>query len=564
MPAHEVAVSIIGAGPTGLMASLLLEQQGVETRIIERRPHAQRAPAAHVVNARTLEICRTAGVDMDAVTRVAKDPAAAGYVYWVPQLGGRTIGRVPFEQQGDDQLAVTPNPIRNISQNHFEPLLLEALERKAGRVPQWQTECVSCEETGDRVVVHVRDLETGQRHEIRSHYVIAADGAGSPLRKSLGIDCVGPTRLQSFLMVHFRARLRGIPEVPPGVLFFVCDPIGGNGVFVVHDLDRESVFMMPFDPDTECVEDYDVERCSARIRQALQDPALTFEIANIRPWTMTAQVAERYGKGRIFIAGDAAHRFPPTGGLGLNSGVQDAHNLTWKLAAVLHGTAGPDLLETYETERKPVAHTNADQSLRNALQLLEVVQALEIADSSTASAEQMERVLDNPDSAARIATAVEHQEEHFDMPGLQLGVCYDSGALVRGSHDEPPVAEVRRFSPSGCPGARLPHAWLARQAGRASLLDLVPLDGFLLIAGPDAADWHAAATSLVDRPVTALRLDEALVPELDTWLTQAGIGRCGALLVRPDQHVAWRSAEACASASAVLAEVFQRVLPSPR
>jgi 2-polyprenyl-6-methoxyphenol hydroxylase-like FAD-dependent oxidoreductase len=139
MQEPDAQVLIVGAGPTGLMASLLLERQGVSTQIVERRPHAQRAPAAHAVNARTLEICRAAGVDMAAVDEAAASPADAGFVYWVTKLGGRTIGRVPYEQQGDDQLAVTPTPLRNLSQNRFEPLLIEALARHAAKAPQWRT-----------------------------------------------------------------------------------------------------------------------------------------------------------------------------------------------------------------------------------------------------------------------------------------------------------------------------------------------------------------------------------------------------------------------------------------
>lgn len=559
MFSEDAPVVIIGAGPTGLMASLLLEQQGIRTEIIEKRPHAQRAPAAHAVNARTLEICRAAGVDMDAVTAGAADPADAGFVYWVTKLGGRTIGRVQYEQQGDDQLDLTPTPMRNLSQNRFEPLLIETLERKTKRSVQWRTECVSCEDRGDHVATTVRDLETGETREITSQYVIAADGAGSRVRRSLGIEVEGPDRLQSFIMVHFRAQLRGIPEVPPGLLFFVCDPEGAGGAFVVHDLDREAVYMMPFDPDEESLDEYDEARCEERIRAGFEDPNLELEIANIGSWTMTAQVAKRYRSGRIFLAGDAAHRFPPTGGLGLNSGVQDAHNVAWKLAAVLGGWANPSLIDSYESERRPVAQTNADQSLRNAIKLFEVVQALDTGDPSNATHGDLEKLLDDPDRLARVQVAIGNQEEHFDMPGLQLGFCYETGALVRSASDQTPQLEVRRFRPSGCPGARLPHAWLSAGNGRASLLDRVPLDRFLLVVGPRGSKWSAAASELAT-PLSILSLTQVLVPDLDGWLALAGIGPEGALLVRPDQHVAWRSVGASTSPGPELVEVFDVIL----
>jgi 2-polyprenyl-6-methoxyphenol hydroxylase-like FAD-dependent oxidoreductase len=545
------------------MASLLLEQQGIETRIVERRAGSQRAPAAHAVNARTLEICRAAGLDMAALARAAADPAEAGWVYWVTRLGGRVLGRLPYERQGDDQLGLTPHPLRNLSQNRFEPILLDALQRVAGRTPGWRQQWESSVQDGDVVRSLVRDLETGREREIVSRYLIAADGAGSRVRKSLGIDAVGPDRIQSFIMVHVRASLRGIPEVPPGVLFFVCDPGSGGGAFVIHDLDREAVYMHPFDPDAESEADYDAARCAELVRHALEDPELGFEVATVSSWFMTAQVAERYRSGRSFLVGDAAHRFPPTGGLGLNSGVQDAHNLAWKLAAVLNGWAPPSLLDTFESERRPVAQTNADQSLRNALRLLGVPLALGVTDLSDASRTRMQDTLASGAGRDRVRAAIEAQAEHFDMPGLQLGFCYEAGALVRADGERPPELQVREFIPSGCPGARLPHAWLEEDGHRASILDRVPLDRFLLVTGPDGAAWVDALASLSGPPATALRLSPALLPDLPRWLELAGIGPDGALLVRPDQHVAWRSATSVPNPADRLACVLRGILGSP-
>lgn len=554
---------IVGAGPSGTMASLLLEQQGIGTALVERRAEAQRAPAAHAVNARTLEICRAAGVDMKAVTDAAADPREAGWVYWVDRLGGSVLGRLPYERQGDDQLGLTPTPLRNLSQNRFEPILLDALRRVAGRVPRWRWQWESAAQDEDVVRSRVRNLEDGGEREIVSRYLIAADGAGSRVRKSLGIEVVGPDRIQSFIMVHFRASLRGLPEVPPGVLFFVCDPRSGGGVFVIHDLDREAVYMHPFDPEAESLADYDAARCADLVRGALTDPSLDFEVVTVSSWFMTAQVAARYRSGRSFLVGDSAHRFPPTGGLGLNSGVQDAHNLAWKLAAVLKGWAPAALLDSYESERRPVAQVNADQSLRNALRLVEVPVALGIRGFSAESHARMQETLASEAGRQRVRATIEAQAEHFDMPGLQLGFCYAKGALRREDADAAPALTVREFIPSGCPGARLPHAWLRDDGALASLLDRVPLDRFLLLAGPDGAPWIRALASLSGPPAVALRLEEAWLPDLARWLGIAGIARDGALLVRPDQHVAWRSRKADADPAARLADAFEAILGAP-
>jgi len=507
---REVPVLIVGAGPAGLMTALMLERLGVEALVVERRAGPQRAPAAHVVNARTFEICRAAGVDMEAMGRAAIAPEDAGLVEWVTKLGGRRLGRLPFERQGDDQLEVTPTPLRNLSQNRFEPLLLEAL----GEPPRWSCQWESAKQDAKGVTARLRDLAGGELLSVRCSYLIGADGAGSRVRKSLDIPVNGPDRLQSFVMIHFSAALRDRLGAPPSVLSFVTDAATPS-VFVVHDLDTEATLMVPYDAERESPDDYDETRCAGLIRDALEDPDLDFEVETISTWTMTAQVAERYREGRIFLVGDSAHRFPPTGGLGLNTGVQDAHNLAWKLAFVSKGLAGTSLLDSYDAERRPIAQHNANQSLKNALKLIEIPQVLAATDGHE-----------------RVGEAIANQAEHFDMPGLQLGFSY--------APDAPPP-EPRRFEPSGTPGGRLPHVWLETRDGPRSLLDRVPLDRFVLIAGPDGSAWRGAAGEIGGARLALHLLDRKEVPELDRWLEIAGIEPSGALLVRPDQHVAWRA-----------------------
>jgi 2,4-dichlorophenol 6-monooxygenase len=561
MSVREVPVLVVGAGPSGLMAALLLRRLGIDAEIVERRPTAQRAPAAHVVNARTLEICRAAGVDMAALAAVARDPAEAGVVHFVTRFGGEVLGQLPYEQQGDDQLAVTPTPLRNIAQHHFEPCLLAALEQSSAPLPRWRHQWEAGEQDGSAVLSRLRDLASGETCEIRSRYLLAADGAGSRIRKWLDIGVTGPDRLQGFVMIHFRADLRPYAGKPPAVLFFVCDAAAGGGVFVIHDLAREAVYMHPFDPETDSSDSYDTKRCAEIIRRAMAVDVQPLEIATISTWMMTAQVADRYRDGRVFLVGDAAHRFPPTGGLGLNTGVQDAHNLAWKLAAVLHGRAPESLLHTYESERRPVAQANADQSLKNALQLLEVPQSLGVTDTSEESRRRMAAILADPQRRAGVRAAIEHQAEHFDMPGLQLGFRYRQGALLRDTADEVPVAaaDPRTFVPSGSPGARLPHAWM-RGGGDESLLDRVPLDRFLLVFGPEGQDWLGAVGALPDDTVTALQVSADNLRDFDTWLRSAGIGPQGALLVRPDQHVAWRSRGSVAEPARALRQALSAIL----
>jgi 2,4-dichlorophenol 6-monooxygenase len=551
MESIEVPVLIVGAGPVGVMTGLLLQRLGVAACIVERRASPQRAPAAHVVNPRTLEICRQAGVDMQAIAAAAKSPADAGATYWVTKLGGEVLGRLPFERQEDDVLAVTPTPLRNVSQHRFEPILLDALRAAGAAAPRFGHRWESATADADGVTSSLTELESGRRYEVRSRYLIAADGAGSPVRKSLGIAPIGPERLQSFVMIHFAANLRSLVRTHPGVLYWVCDP-DCLGTFVAHDIDREWVFMHSWDPARESAEQYDAARCEALVRRALAADHVDLTIRTISPWVMTCQVAERYREGRVFLVGDAAHRFPPTGGLGLNTGVQDAHNLAWKIAAVLAGSAPAALLDTYQLERQPVAQYNAEQSLQNAMRLFEVPQALGFSDDLDVARRNFAAALGDAQRRREVVAAIDNQAEHFDMLGLQLGYAYERGALLPDGSEAPRVAHpVRDPVPSSRPGARLPHGWLTDRPGRRSTLDLVALDRLTLLVGPDGDGWRDAART-IGSTVQCVRVAVDAADPHDWWTSVAGLRPGGALLVRPDQHVAFRARDAVADAPAVL------------
>ncbi|MBX3024881.1 FAD-dependent monooxygenase [bacterium] len=544
----EVPVLIVGGGPVGLAAGILLARLGIDSRIVERRPGPQPAPAAHAVNARTFEICRQAGVDMAALATASRPPSDAGWARWTTTLAGEELGALPYERQGDDVLAVTPTPLRNLSQHRFEPILVDTLRSLPAAALRWQHEWRSAEQDGDGITSLI--AADGGAYEVRSRWLLAADGAGSRVRKWLGIEPIGPARLQSFIMIHFEANLRPLVGGRPGVLYWLTDVEGGVA-FVAHDIDSTWVYMHAWDPDRERIQDYDEARCAALVRRAMGTDAHPFAIRTISPWTMTAQVAERYRDGRAFLIGDAAHRFPPTGGMGLNTGVQDAHNLAWKLGAVERRWADPSLLDTYEQERRPVAQRNADVSIANALRLFEVYEAL--GGMGDAAAARRAEVLADPVARAGVAAAIANQAEHFDMLGLQLGFTYATGALI-GDGSAAPALEnpVRELVPNARPGARLPHAWV----GSRSTLDLIPYDRFTLITGSAGDAWAAAAATIEGIPLGHVALGR---DANRGWAEQLGIGTDGALLVRPDQHVAWRSPGAAPDPAAILGDVLARI-----
>lgn len=534
----EVPYLVVGAGPVGMMAAILLGRQGRRTLAIERRSGPQPVPAAHVVNARTFEICRQAGVDMDAIAQASKDPIDAGTTVFVTRLNDEEVGRLPFEQQGDDCLRHTPTPLRNLSQHRFEPILADAIAALPDAEIRYGQQWESASQDDEGVTSTVRDLESGDVCEVRSHFVVAADGAGSRIRKFLEIEMDGPQRIQSFLMIHFGADLRRFVEDRPGVLHWILDPEIG-GALVAHDIDREWVYMHGFDPDRESEADYDDERCRALVVGAIGEDA-PIRILHRGTWNMSAQVAQHLRRGRVFLAGDAAHRFPPTGGMGLNTGVQDVHGLVWKLGAVEDGWAPSALLDTYEVERLPVARNNAEQSLRNAMKMVQIPEALGVVGEPTTA--RMAATLADPSARRRVEEAIADQAEHFDMLGLQIGFAYPEGAIVPDGSPSPVLANpVREYVASSRPGARLPHAWVDRDGDSGSTLDRVASDGLTLLSQGRHDLWAKAIEGIAGVPLSHVRAGEDFVDRDGQWGEVSGLGPGGALLIRPDQHVAWRA-----------------------
>jgi 2-polyprenyl-6-methoxyphenol hydroxylase-like FAD-dependent oxidoreductase len=505
--APTIDLLIVGAGPVGLTAALLFTELGHTVRIVDRRPGPQRAPAAHVLNARTFEVWRQIGIDVEAIRAAAQSPADAGRVYWVDRLGGNVFGWLPYEQQGDDQLAITPTPLRNLSQHHLEPLLLAEL-RSRGIEVEYGTTWQSHADHGSHVESHLAATadDDAVAEFVTSSWLLACDGAGSAVRAACGIAMDGPDNLQQFAMVHFRSSLDQLVGDDRGVLYWICDPSAG-GTLIRHGHD-EWVYMSSIDDRTPAPADDDA--AAASVRRALVDFDGPIEVLRISRWTMTSQLAQHYRHGRVLLAGDAAHRFPPSGAMGLNTGVQDVHNLGWKLSGVLRGTLDESVLDTYGIERRPVAQRNALASLDNAFRMIEVFQALA-----------------DPEHTG-LSEAIARQAPHFDMLGLQLGYRYPADGSAQPIPTVPPTeAEVRTYTPSSEPGSRLPHGWVTVHGTTISTLDLVPLDRHVVIAGP---------TSTVAEP--HLRVGRDFDDPHDWWGAAMRLAPDAHVVVRADQHIA--------------------------
>ena len=354
----QTTVLVIGGGPVGLTASILLSQQGIPNVVVERRRDTIRAPAAHVLRPRTMEIFDHMGVRNEV--EGAAPLKDLDFIIWCTTLGGSEVGRIDTHAGGLGGLGWT-----NCPQNLLEPILMQRAQSESAREPASKilrgVEWTHLSQDEEKVRAELR-LEDGRNHSIEAAWVIAADGAGSPVRHELGIEMIGPGPQGRFYMIHFDADLRPWIENRSCPLFWIMNP-EASGTLIVHDPARSHVFMT-----LRSGSEGEEEALPARLAAALAVDVAP-KILSVGDWSPHVQVAERYREGRVFLAGDSAHRFPPTGGLGLNTGVPEVDFLVHLLAEVEAGRADASSLDLYDAECRPVAENNASESFENMKRL---------------------------------------------------------------------------------------------------------------------------------------------------------------------------------------------------
>lgn len=572
----DVPVVIVGGGPSGLAAALTLGRHNVRSLLVERRSTTSTHPRAHVVNFRSMELFRQWGIDAPVVAAAYPADRAAKVTIDLPiaRVGDLT----PAEQEHVDEYlrrdaearataSAAPRP--SCAQDVVERLLLQRAELLEPLVDlRFGTTALHVtQRPAGGVTVTLRDA-SGHEAVVNARYCLAADGAGSGIRTALGIEMLGDADLGSVMNVYFHADLSDTVGDPPPLVFASRDPEIFGG-FVAMDGRERYVFNSPLPPGADVAE-YTVERCADMVRRATGLPAeAPLEIRGAAPWRMTALVAERMRVGDVFLVGDAAHAFPPTGGFGMNSGLQDVHNLTWKLAAVLNGTAAPELLDSYEAERQPVAFLNTAQSLRNAHRgvgmALESPRAAEIDARATPSVRSM--LLEDLTPGLRQFYVM---REHFLALGQDLGYAYDGpGAAIVPDGSAQPDITVSTFVADARPGSRLPHLWVRIGERECSTTDLC--DGrFLLLVSGEVDAWDDAAKSALkdlgregsagDPVLDVFDLRATGVDRDGRWPAVSGTDEGGAVLVRPDGFVAWRVKRAPDDRAATLTRALRIAL----
>jgi 2-polyprenyl-6-methoxyphenol hydroxylase-like FAD-dependent oxidoreductase len=525
MTGIDIPILVVGAGPVGLLGGQLLGKRGIPALIVEKHASRLEAPKAHALNPRSLEICAAAGLPMDRIHSVATPTHEGMHVRMVENVAKGDIGSLPYERQDDAVLEVTPWPLINIAQPRIEEIVEASVADLPGIEIRRGLEWLACDQLDGVIVSRLKDRDTGHELRLRSRYLIGADGAGSTVRDGLGIPMDGPEGLQTNMMIHFEADLRDFVGDRPAILYFLFGP-GPNGVLIAYDVGKTWVLMSPCKPD-DTPESFTVDVCRQLVESALGASIPKLKIMGARQWVMSAQVARTYRSGNAFLAGDAGHRFPPTGGLGLNTGIADIDNLCWKIAAVEKGWAGPGILESYEPERRTIAQTNMGQSLVNAMRIMSVFEALGYAPGAPCDPADFERRLSEPISRAAIDAAIADQKDHFDSLRLQLGYAYGDAL------SEDAILPISQFVPKVALGARLPH--IALRDGR-STLNLAGIDGFTLLCGPNADAWKPIANSS-GAPIAMLTEGADFEAATGSWSALMGLEPNGALLVRPDGHL---------------------------
>lgn len=577
----ETDVLVVGSGPAGSAAALFLATLGVPTIMITKYRWTANTPRAHITNQRAMEIFRDMGIE-EQVLADATEHSLVGDTVFCTSIAGEEIGRIhtwgtSAAREADYQLA-SPCLIVDIPQTYLEPILVRNATAR-GAHSRFSTEYLSHTQDADGVDVRVLDRVTGAPYTIRAKYLIGADGARSKVAADVGLPFEGAMDIAGSMNITFKADISAYCDHRPSVLYWVIQPgsnVGGIGAGLVRMIRPWNEWLIVWGYDiAEPPPVVDEAAATQIVRNLLGMPDLDVEITGTSLWGNNEMYATHLQSGRVFCAGDAVHRHPPSNGLGSNTSIQDSYNLAWKLAAVLRGQADPSLLETYSTERAPVAERIVKRANRSSREFVDLFVALGVTEAETEKemvAAIEERKANTPEGAAKRAALVEAMDlknYEFNAHGVELGQFYESSAVVSdgSTRPEPSRDPDLYYEASTVPGSHLPHAWVGDHKVKLAMMDLAPYDRFTLVSGIAGEAWEAAAAQVAAElgvPVEAVVIGPGReVTDLYyDWAKLREVEEGGALLIRPDKHIAWRShrlpADPAGELSAALSQVLGR------
>ncbi|OTB04379.1 hypothetical protein M426DRAFT_58642 [Hypoxylon sp. CI-4A] len=547
-----IPVAIVGGGPVGLVSSILLSMSGIKHVVFEQYPDTSIHPKALGINQRTVEIFRQIGIEEELAKHRAP-PDTVSHTAWYTGLGKDDLEIVKREAWGGGEKAQeyernSPSRYSMLAQIRLEPILKRRALELNPKAIRYSTKVINVKEEEDSVVLLVRNKD-GTEEEIRAQYVLGADG-GRGFAESLGIEWEGKRDIVEMITVHFKAELEDVHPDKSVFISWLIDPRmrGSLGTGYCYHIGpyypkrepkSEWVFAfprLPEDPKT-----FERQDTIKRIQRSLGIPNLDVEVVSVSSWTVNAIVAKQYRSkgGKIFLVGDAAHRFPPWGALGMNTGVQDAYNLIWKL---MHGN-------TMDT----AIGISPDTSVEHNLEAI--------------------RAYTDPDHPQHkvkrdaVMEAVVELDLEFNAPGIEIGWFYPTADInnegEKTRHDgqllENGEYDITNYYPSTIPGHSLPHAWLKKGDTEISTRHLIRLDSFVLFA--NSSQWLPLQGRLVG--VEVIDGKEGWTDRDGAWLRLCGVGSTGAVLVRPDGLVAWRAQEWSSEAMQLFRSLLDDILKIP-
>jgi 2,4-dichlorophenol 6-monooxygenase len=579
---YDTDVLVVGSGPAGGSAALLLATYGIRTLLVTKYGWLANTPRSHITNQRTMEVLRDLGVEAQALA--AGSPSRLmGDTVLCTALTGQEIGRIRSWGTGPGALseyaAASPGAMIDLPQTYLEPILVSNAADRGAKV-RFDTEFLTFTQDEDGVTALLRDRVRGDEFTVRARYLIGADGGRSAVAEQSGLPFDGRMAKAGSMNIVFKADLAPYCAHRPSVLYWVMRPgadTGGIGMGLVRMVRPWNEWLLVWGYDIEQPPpEVDEEEARRIVRDLIGDVELPVEITSISLWTVNHSYATVYSAGRVFCAGDAVHRHPPSNGLGSNTSVQDAYNLAWKLAMVIRGEAGPALLDSYTAERAPVGRQIVERANLSRDQFGPIFDVLGIGSGSdeaaiadglaavqapTAEGAKRRRLLDE---------AIQLKNYEFNAHGVEMNQRYVSIAVLP---DDAP-AEIwdgdRELAvrPTTRPGAKLPHAWLVDGRGeRISTLDVVGKGMFTVLTGLSGDVWAGAAKAAQDElgvPLRVVRVGDATCADAyGEWGRVSEIAEDGVLLVRPDGHIAWRrarTADSATQAAQELAAALRRVL----
>lgn len=575
-------VLIIGTGPAGSASAALLSSYGIENIAVNRYRWLANTPRAHITNQRTMEVLRDLGPEVEAEAYLHATPnELMGNNVFCESLAGEELGRLQtwgtHPNSIAEHLLSSPTRMNDLPQTFMEPLLFKTACSR-GTQARMSTEYLRHVEDADGVTTTCRDRLTGQDVTIRSKYLIGADGGNSLVAEQAGLPFEGKMGVGGSMNILFKADLSRFVAHRPSVLYWVVQPgadVGGIGMGLVRMVRPWNEWLIVWGYDiSKPAPEVDEAFAKKVVRDLVGDPGLEIDLTSVSTWTVNNMYATHLQTRRVFCMGDAIHRHPPSNGLGSNTSIQDAFNLAWKLAFVVKGQAGAALLDSYSVERAPIARqivTRANQSIGEFGPIFEALGLTDTSDPVKMQANMDARVADTgaaEKQRAALRAAIAFKSYEFDCHGVEMNQRYRCGAVLTDGQPDPGFAHDAElhYAPTTWPGARLPHVWLFRPSGeKLSSLDLCGNGQFTLLTGIGGAEWIAAARKLsaeLNLPIRTHLIGprQPIEDHLGDWARAREVDDGGCVLVRPDQHVAWRAPGRPGDAVADLRRALRHVL----